>query len=159
MARYPEEQGGPDIRDELRGGRLRDSTQGAEEPEPGEGLQGGCGFLPELGQAEVGDNSVQYIEASYEDIETILGNVKYIDCKPCDDNRKNGRRLLNEDCTLCKGWGARVNPRYAEAAERMGLPVPLTPERMGVARIDAVMRQRGIRMDQTIVDDLRKYFP
>jgi hypothetical protein len=28
-----------------------------------------------------------------------------------------------------------------------------------VARIDAVMRQRGIRIDQTIVDDLMKQYP
>ena len=96
---------------------------------------------------------------NFEDVEVILSAVKYVDCERCEENRRNGRRILNEDCTICKGWGAMVNAKYVAAALRMGLPVPMPPEKMAMARVDAVMarmRANGVKVDQAVIDDLMK---
>ena len=79
---------------------------------------------------------VTVVKTTFEDIEVLLENKKYLDCPRCEDNIKNNRRLLNADCVDCDAWGALPNPRYVEAAKRAGLPLPPSLAELGKQRLD-----------------------
>ena len=101
------------------------------------------GFLSELGDTEVlGPTDIIHVKA-LEDVEAILEGAMYLECPRCEENKKNNRRLLNADCPDCRAWGVLPNPRYVEAAERLGLPVPQSAADMAMKRIDHFMASRG----------------
>ena len=55
-----------------------------------------------------------------EAVERILQGEPFAHCGPCD-----GMGLIeNEPCPRCQGMGSCIDPRYAEACQLLGRPLP-----------------------------------